>query len=81
MFTNSTSNRGLKSNIYKELKLDSIEPNIPIKKCNTELNQEFSTEEYQMAEKASKEIFNILSHQVNANQNKPEILPHTSQND
>ena len=74
MFTNSTSNRGLKSNIY-------IEPNIPIKKCNTELNQEFSTEEYQMAEKASKEIFNILSHQVNANQNKPEILPHTSQND
>ena len=29
---------------------------------------------------APKEMFNILSHQGNANQNKPEILPHTSQN-
>jgi hypothetical protein len=32
IFTNSTSDRGLRSNIYKELKkLDSREPNIPIK--------------------------------------------------
>jgi hypothetical protein len=38
------------SNIYKELKkLDSIEPNNPIKKWGTELNK-FSAEEYQMAE-------------------------------
>jgi hypothetical protein len=29
---------------------------------------------------APKEMFNILSHQGNANQNNPEILPHTSQN-
>jgi hypothetical protein len=33
-----------------------------------------------MAEKSPKEMFNILSHQENANQNNPEILPHTSQN-
>jgi hypothetical protein len=29
---------------------------------------------------APKEMFNILSHQGNANQNKPEIPPHTSHN-
>ena len=52
IFTNPTSDRGLISNIYKELKrLDSREPNNHIKKWGTELNKEFSTEEYQMAEK------------------------------
>jgi hypothetical protein len=29
---------------------------------------------------ASKEIFNVLSQEGNANQNNPEIPPHTSQN-
>jgi hypothetical protein len=43
-------------------------------------DQEFSTEEYQMAEKHLKRMFNILNHQGNANQNNPEIPPHTSQN-
>ena len=47
IFTNPTSDRGLISNIYKELKkLDFRKPNNPIKKWGTELNQEFSTEEY-----------------------------------
>jgi hypothetical protein len=47
IFTNSTSNRELIANIYKELKeLDSREPNIPIKNWGTKLNKEFSTEEY-----------------------------------
>jgi hypothetical protein len=31
-------------------------------------------------QEAPKEMFNILNHQENANQNNPEILPHTSQN-
>ena len=31
-------------------------------------------------QEAPKEKFNILIHQGNANQNDPEILPHTSQN-
>jgi hypothetical protein len=44
IFTNPTSDRGLISNICKELKkVDSGEPNNPIKKWRTELNREFST--------------------------------------
>jgi len=78
---NPTSYRGLISNIYKELKkLDSRESNNPIKKGDTKENKEFSTEEYRMAEEIHKGMFNILSHQGNANQNNPEIPPHTSQN-
>ena len=46
IFTNLTTDRGLISNIYKELKkLDPREPNNPIKKWGTELNREFSSEE------------------------------------
>jgi hypothetical protein len=33
-----------------------------------------------MAEKAPKEMFNILSHQGNANQKDPEIVPYINQN-
>jgi hypothetical protein len=52
IFIYPKSDRGLISNIYKELKkLDSREPNIAFKKWGTELNKEFSTEEYQVAEK------------------------------
>ena len=46
IFANLTSDRGLISNIYKELKnLDSREPNNPTKIWGTELNSKFSTEE------------------------------------
>jgi hypothetical protein len=45
--TNPKSDRGLISNICKELKvLNSRKSNNPIKKWGTELNKEFSTEEY-----------------------------------
>ena len=70
-------------NIYKYIvykKLDSRNSNNPITKWGTELNKEFSTEEYRMAEKHLKKMFNILNHQGNANQNNLEILPHNSQN-
>jgi hypothetical protein len=41
------SDRGLISNIYKELKkVDSRKSNNRIKKWDTELNKEFSPEEY-----------------------------------
>ena len=49
------------------------------KKWGKELNKDFSTEEYCMAEKHLNKV-NILIHQGNANQNNPEISPHTGQN-
>ena len=52
IFTYPKSDRGLISNIYKELKkVDSRKSNNPIKKWGSELNKEFSPEEYRMAEK------------------------------
>ena len=52
IFTYPKSDRGLISNIYKELKrVDSRKSNNPIKKWGSELNKEFSTEKYRMAEK------------------------------
>jgi hypothetical protein len=74
MYTNPTSDRGIISNIQKELKkLDSRGPNNPIKKWGTELNKEFSTEEYQMADKHLEKCSTSLV-------NNPEIPPHTNQN-
>jgi hypothetical protein len=79
IFTYSKSNRGLISNIYKELnKEDSRKSSNPIKKWGSELNKEFSPEQYRMAEKDLKKMFSILIHQEN--QNNPEIPHHTSQN-
>ena len=47
IFTYPKSDRGLISNIYKELKkVDSIKSNNPIKKWGSELNKDFSPEEY-----------------------------------
>jgi hypothetical protein len=55
IFTYPKSDRGLISNIYKELKkLDSRNSNYPIKKWGTELNKEFSSEENQRVEKHMK---------------------------
>ena len=52
IFTNPTSDRGLISKVYKELKKrDTRESNNPIKKWGTDLNKNFSIEEYRMAEK------------------------------
>ena len=57
IFTNPKSDRGLISNIYKELKkLDSRNSINPIKKWGSELNKEFSPEEYRMAEKHLKNV-------------------------
>jgi hypothetical protein len=62
-FTYPKSDRGLISNIYKELKkVDSRKSNNSIKKWGSELNKEFSPEEYWMAEKHLKKMFNILNH-------------------
>jgi hypothetical protein len=47
IFTSYRSNRGLISKIYEELKkLEANKPNNPILGWGTELNREFSTEEF-----------------------------------
>jgi hypothetical protein len=61
IFTNPKSDRGLISNIFKDLKkVDSRNSNNPIKKKCTELNNEFSTEQYQMAGKRLKKCSTFL---------------------
>jgi hypothetical protein len=68
------------SNIYNEVKkLDAREPNNPIKNGEQD-KQRILTWGTLNGQEAPKEMFNILSHQGNANQNNPEISPHTSQN-
>jgi hypothetical protein len=61
LFNNPKSEKGIISNSYKELKkMDSRKSNNPIKKWATELNKEFSTEEYRMAEKHLKKCSKSL---------------------
>ena len=61
IFTYPKSDRGLISNIYKELKkVDFRKSNNPIKKWVSELNKEFSPEEYRMAEKHQKKCSTTL---------------------
>jgi hypothetical protein len=61
IFTHPKYDRGLISNIYKETKtLNSRNSTNPIKKWGAELNKEFSTEEYQRAEKYLKKCSTSL---------------------
>jgi len=61
IFTNPTTDRGLISKIYKELKkLDCRETNNPIKKWGSELNKEFTAEECRMTEKHLKKCSTYL---------------------
>jgi hypothetical protein len=46
IFTYHKSDKGLISNIYVDDRVDSKKSNNPIKKCGSELNKEFSPEEY-----------------------------------
>jgi hypothetical protein len=72
-----TSDKGLITRIYRELKkLNSLQNNNPIKKRATELNRTFSKEEVQIAKKHMKKMLTIPGHKGNANQNYTKILPH-----
>jgi hypothetical protein len=70
IFANCTSDKGLITRIYRELKkLNSPKINEPIKKWATELNRTFSKEEIQMTKKTHEKMLTISSHKGNANQN------------
>jgi hypothetical protein len=81
IFTNPTSNRVLISNMYKELKmLDYRESNNPIK-MGCRAKQIVLNWGIMNGWEAPKEMFNVLGNQGNANQNNPELPPHTCHND
>jgi hypothetical protein len=67
IFASYTSDKGLITKIYRELKkLKSPKTNEPIKKWASELNRTFSKEEIQMAKK-HKKMLTISSSKLNAN--------------
>jgi hypothetical protein len=67
IFASYTSDKGLITGIYRELKkLNSPKINEPIMKWASELNRTFSKEEIQMVKKHIK-IFTISSNKGNAN--------------
>jgi hypothetical protein len=78
IFASYTSDKGLITRIYRELKkLNSPKINEPIKKWASELSRIFSKEEIQMAKKHEK-MLTISSYKGNANQNYTKIPPHPS---
>jgi hypothetical protein len=77
IFVSYTSDKGLITRIYRELKkLNSAKINEPIKKWATELYRTFSKEEIQMSKKHMKKVLTIPGHKRNANQNHTKISPH-----
>jgi hypothetical protein len=80
IFINPTFNRGLISKIYKELKkLDSKkkEPNL---KMGYRVKQIILNRGILDGQEALKELFKVLTHQENANQNNSEVPYYTHQN-
>jgi hypothetical protein len=78
IFASYTSDKGLITRIYRELKnLKSPKIYELIKKWATELNRTVSKEEVQMAKKQTGKMLTIPNHKGNANLNHSSIPPHS----
>jgi hypothetical protein len=77
IFASYTSDKGLITRIYRELKkLNSPKINEQIKKWASEHNRTFSKEECSNGQKTYEKMLTISSHKGNANQNYSKIPPH-----
>jgi hypothetical protein len=75
IFASYTSDKGLITRIYREVKkLNSHKINGPVKKWTIELNRTFSKEDSN-GQKTHEKMLSISSHKGNANQNHTKISP------